>query len=134
MRRLVAAVVLGAGLLVAVPAYAGPAQEPGIQECLDRVSSEEIQRRGVPSCRQDENGDYQPYWPAAQTTSGASRVVLVLVVIAFAALLGALPIYVAYRIARDNGQSTGVALVLGILLGWIGVLIVYFTSRDRTRA
>jgi hypothetical protein len=67
---------------------------------------------------------------AQQTSSGGGGAGLVGVLL-FAIVLSLIPIFVAYRIADRSGQSKGLAIVLGILLGWIGVLIVYLMGRGR---
>ena len=48
--------------------------------------------------------------------------------IVFLVLLWVLPIYVGDRMGRGRGQ-TALGVVLGVLLGWIGVLVLLLVNR-----
>lgn len=64
--------------------------------------------------------------PVARWTPGG--IAWLVVVCAWAML----PAFVAYRIAKRAGRDPRTAAMIGALLGWIGVLIVYGTNRRRT--
>jgi hypothetical protein len=132
MRRLVAALLLGLGLMcAAAPAFAGAAQDP-IQDCLNRADPQKTAELGLASCREDENGQLQPYWDEPST--GASFGAVIGGLFVFGLVWSLIPVFASYSIAKNAGQSTGVAILLGLALGWIGLLIVYLMSRSDTRA
>lgn len=131
MRRLLGALVLAVGLLAAMPAWAGAGQDPGFQECLDKVPVEQVIERGPPSCHRVDGGEWEPYWPDSGG-GGIGGLIAVFVVVAL--VWSAIPIFASYSLASSSGQSTGVAMLLGLVFGWAGLLAVYLMSRSDTRA
>jgi hypothetical protein len=131
MRRVLASVLLGAGLLLAVPVHAGAAQDPDIQACIDKAGTERVIASGPPSCRKDANGEWQPYWEdSSGAPAGFGAVVGLVLVVAL--VWSAVPVFAAYRLAESTGQSTGMAIVLGLVLGWAGLAVVYLKGRSPT--
>ena len=58
------------------------------------------------------------------------------VVLILAAVIGIwiMPVIVGHRLMKGKGRSGGAGIALGILLGWIGVLIVACLSTDPAHA
>ena len=135
MRKTLAGLFLGVTLATAAPAVAAPRQpDPNpIQQCLDQVSTDEIARRGIPSCREDSNGNVLPYWPADKPNTGAF-LALGLVFVAIGVVWSAIPAFVCHAYAKNAGQPTGVPVLLGLLLGWIGFGFVYLMARQQRQA
>jgi hypothetical protein len=130
MRRLLAALLVGAGLLLAVPAVAGATQDPDIQACLDKAGTEKVIASGPPSCRKDANGEWQPYWEDNFGSAPAGFWALGAVFVVAALVWSAVPVVASYRLAQSTGQSTGMAVVLGLFLGWLGLGVVYLKGRS----
>lgn len=42
-----------------------------------------------------------------------------------------LPIVLCYRLGSRHGVSAVISLLLGVLLGWLGLLIVWLIARER---
>ena len=116
--------LLAFGLLVPATAYAQA------EQCLDKVSVQEIQEKGVPSCRSVNGGEWEPYWEN-QGPGDIGSIVVVMIVVAL--VWSAIPVVASVKIASDSGQSTGVAAALGLVGGWAGLLGVYLMSRSDTR-
>jgi hypothetical protein len=57
---------------------------------------------------------------------------LVLVVLIVIALFWILPVYLAARITSNRNRGTVAGVLLGLFLGWIGVLIALMLGRART--
>jgi hypothetical protein len=141
VRRLAAALLLGAALLAApllgtASAHAAPRQDPaGIQQCLENADVSMTQQYGPPSCRQ-ENGVWVAHWDNAQAPDlgGLSIGALFAMALLIAVVWSLIPVFACYSIAKNSGQSTGVAIAMGVLLGWLGLLIVYLMSREDTRS
>jgi hypothetical protein len=49
-------------------------------------------------------------------------------------VVAVLPIFVAYKITSGKGRGGGLGILLGVLLGWIGVIITLFLSNKREEA
>lgn len=62
-------------------------------------------------------------------SSAGGAILLVLLVIA---VLWFLPVYVAARVTSNRGRGTVAGVLLGLFLGWIGVLIALMLGRART--
>jgi len=65
--------------------------------------------------------------PSAAATSYIPLVVLFLLLV-----WCALPLILCYRLARRKGKSKGVWLLLGLVFGWIAVLIIAAVSSERS--
>jgi hypothetical protein len=59
---------------------------------------------------------------------------LLLFVLVLVAVFWVMPVYLAARITSNRGRGTTAGVVLGIFLGWIGVLIALMLGRARTAA
>ena len=54
----------------------------------------------------------------------------ILALLVLAGLAWILPIFVAASITQGKGRGQGTGILLGILLGWLGVLIAALLSRE----
>jgi hypothetical protein len=59
---------------------------------------------------------------------------LILLVLVFIAVFWILPVYLAAQITSNRGRGTVAGVLLGLFLGWIGVLIALMLGRARTAA
>jgi hypothetical protein len=131
MRRLVTALLLGAALVCsAAPALAGATQDPGFAECLASAEPQIIEK-GPPSCR-EENGHFVPYWDDEVSTGVGGGFIVTILLLGL--IWSTVPAIASYHVAKNAGQPTGVAILLGLVLGWVGLLVVYLMSRSDTRA
>lgn len=107
-------------LCVASPAAAQQAQPS--QEQLDECLGDGLYPHGPPSCTFDSEGNLvdRDVPGVVGQSSGFGTFVF------FAVLWAILPMVIAGGVASSRGQSVGLAVLLGLVLGWIGLLIVVF--------
>ncbi len=131
VRRIVAAVALA--LVLPVTAAPGALAQSGpddLQECLEGVNAFED---GVPTCTYQDGKLVRRDFPGQIEVETRGLGSLFAMLFVFALIWSVIPPIAAYQIAKNNGQSTGVAILLGLLLGWVGLLIVYLMGRSDTR-
>jgi len=86
---------------------------------------------GPPECTSSgENGPWVAHYPGNSPVNGG----LIGVFIAIALLWAAAPAVISGFIASARGQNVGLAVVLGLFLGWIGLLIVLVAFKQRVSA
>jgi hypothetical protein len=106
------------------------------EECMG--SAAELGIVGSPTCTRAGNGLWVATYeedpgftgiPESRSSSGAFGAFLL-----FALLWAATPAVIAGAVASSRQQSVGLAVVLGILLGWIGLVIVLFLKPGAVEA
>ena len=134
MARIVVGVVAaGIVLLAAVsPSLAQPAEsrddriDRALRECMEQQT--EGVYLGPPTCRVDSEGNL-----ISRTYGDGSAVGSMFGTFFVLWLLwSAIPLAIAAAMASSRGESVGIAILLTLFLGWIGLAIVYF-GQERTR-
>ena len=125
MKRFMLVLFLIAGALpVAAPAHAehNPnGKRLKFEDCLEEDGSYAV----PPDCTYDEDGHIIE--PSTHLTRGGGGLGGFFV---FAALWSLIPPFIAATIASERGQSVGLAVVVSIFFGWLGLAFVYFMMRD----
>ncbi len=126
------------GLLVALGIGAwtwADAQEVGStpidQQAVDQcIGTTPIGVQAPPSCVFDANGNLISRSPSAASTSVPASSSLNLAPFIFLVLFwSAVPFVVAVSVARSRHEPVGTAVLLTLVLGWIGLLIVIYGQR-----
>jgi hypothetical protein len=125
MRRLFFQIAFAGSLVLFAPQIAH-AQQPQPKQTF--ATAEECMQSGTdafshPTCSRIGNSDwvanYGDFGPSAGGGGGAFGAFLL-----FAILWAAAPAVISGMIASSRGTSVGLAVLLGIVLGWIGLIIV----------
>lgn len=113
-------------MLLALPltsiAHAQPTQDQMDQ--LDECIGDGLYPNGPPSCTFDSEGNLIDRDIPGEPGSGGFGGFIF-----FALLWAALPMVIAGAVASSRGQSVGLAVLLALVLGWIGLLIVLFLQK-----
>ena len=105
-------------------AAAGFSQTPSdIDDRIEKCLGDEPVGPEPPTCTFDESGNLLT---RTNTSPSPSRLGVIVV---FALIWIAVPMVVAAVMASNRGESVGMAILLTLLLGWIGLAIVYFGQR-----
>jgi hypothetical protein len=111
--------LLAVATLVALPLHSMAYAQTN-QEQLDECLGDGLYPNGPPTCTFDSEGNLIdrdiPGAPGEGSGFGGFLVI--------ALLWAALPMVIAGSIASSRGQSVGLAVLLTLVLGWIGLLIV----------
>lgn len=129
MGRLIAVLgVVACVLLTGMTAAGAQSSDEQLDECLD-ISDEEM-GMGPPSCTFDSQGnlisrDFGGAGPGQGIGFGTFLVI--------ALVWGGIPLVIAAVIASGRNESMGTAVLLTLVLGWIGLGIVVFGQQRTVR-
>lgn len=102
-----------------------PSRDQRIQDELDECLEGGPYPYGPPSCTFDSEGNLiERDVPGESSSSGPITGFLL-----FGLLWAAIPMAIGASIASSRGQSVGVALLLTLFLGWLGLLIVFVMQK-----
>ena len=114
-------------LLVFGPASAAGAQsDKEIKRQLDECLGNRMWPNGPPSCTFDEEGNLIDRDIPGEAPSGGSFGGL----LTLALLWSALPMIIGGSIAASRGQSVGLAILVTLFLGWLGLALVALLQRQ----
>lgn len=127
LRLLLMSVVLA--LFIGLLAGAGPAWAvegyETLRECIEAGTAEPLGARPPPTCSSNAEGLLVP--TSAEPRTGSSPAFGGFLM--FALLWALVPLVIAARLASARRESVAMAVVLTLLLGWIGLAIVYFGQK-----
>ena len=92
----------------------------------DKCFGDRLWPTGPPTCVFDENGKFLRREIPGEAPSGGSFGGL----LTLALLWSALPMIIGASIAASRGQSVGLAIVVTLVLGWLGLALVAFLQRE----
>lgn len=120
--------VVACVLLTGMTAAGAQSSDEQLDECLD-ISDEEM-GMGPPSCTFDSQGNLISR-DFGGGFGGAGQGIGFGTFLAIALVWAGIPLVIAAMVASDRGESMGAAVLLTLVLGWIGLGIVMF-GQQRT--
>ncbi len=108
-------------------AGSSPIDQPAVDQCVGTAT---IGAQAPPSCVFDANGNLISRSPSAARSSAPSSSSSNLAPFIFLVLVwSAVPFVIAVSVARSRREPVGTAVLLTLVLGWIGLLIVIYGQR-----
>ena len=129
IRRVVMAAIIATLALGVVPAHAQPTSED-VQRCAAQPDMEGFEGSDRTCTYVDAEGHTRTVSIEGEDNSSRSTVGGGMFV--FAVLWWIIPIFGGPYIAQRRGESIVIALVLTMVLGWIGLALVFAFQRRRT--
>lgn len=125
-RRQAAALTLSIALAggVAAADHLPPREFETAEECMQ---SGGVGFDHLPSCSRSGDGPWVARYGGIDAGGGGGAFGAFLLI---ALIWAAAPAVISGFIASDRGQSVGLAVLLGLFLGWIGLLIVVFAFKE----
>lgn len=124
--RLLPLIAVALAVVAAVPAGAHhmpPREFDTAQECMQ---SGGIGFDHMPTCTRSGGGPWVARYGHGGGGGGGAFAAFIL----FALLWSLAPAVISGIVASDRGQSVGLAVLIGLVLGWIGLLIVVFVLKE----
>lgn len=135
MKKIVLGALACAAIVVALASFTGHgpearAQQDGFDTAEECIASKPMETPVMDwSCLRHGDGK----WVAQEREPMGGGGIAFGAFLVFALLWSAVPLVIAATMASNRGESVGMAVVLTLFLGWIGLAIVYF-GQSKARA